>query len=254
MTEIRAEVGWGNGFQSNLTSVSEIDEETSNEIWEHRNRTVEIEEAPEVHMIPSDVQNADDDIYVAVGKSDSSMEALVWTLKHTIKSSTIVYLVHVFPEVRHIPTPLGKLPKSQVSPAQVESYMSQEREKRRGMLHKFLNHCSQSKVNADALLIESDDIEKAVLDLIPVLNIRKLVMGTARSNPWKLKKGSGKAGYIHKNAPDFCEVKIICEGKEVIDRITSPVASTNSYKTKRNLEADQNKDLFSCTCFSTKFM
>uniref|UniRef100_A0A2P2JZI7 Uncharacterized protein n=1 Tax=Rhizophora mucronata TaxID=61149 RepID=A0A2P2JZI7_RHIMU len=41
---------------------------------------------------------------------------------------------------------VGKLPKSQVSAQQVESYMAQERGKRRQNLQKFLNMCSASKV------------------------------------------------------------------------------------------------------------
>lgn len=50
-----------------------------------------------------------DGVYVAVGKSNSksSMEALLWTLKHAISSpsSAIVYLIHVFPVIRLIPSP-----------------------------------------------------------------------------------------------------------------------------------------------------
>ncbi|KAL5974345.1 hypothetical protein ACLOJK_031009 [Asimina triloba] len=51
----------------------------------------------------------EEDVYVAVGKSSSSMDALTWTLKHGATPSTFVYLVHVFPEVHHIPTPSSRL-------------------------------------------------------------------------------------------------------------------------------------------------
>lgn len=45
-------------------------------------------------------------VYVGVGKSESSMEALTWTLKHAADpSSTTVYLIHVFPEIHYIPSP-----------------------------------------------------------------------------------------------------------------------------------------------------
>lgn len=47
-------------------------------------------------------------VYVAVGKTDSSssLNALGWMLKHAaIGSSTVVYLLHVFPQIRYIPTP-----------------------------------------------------------------------------------------------------------------------------------------------------
>lgn len=48
----------------------------------------------------------DDRVFVAVGKSESSMHAILWTLKHAITpSSTVVHLIHVFPEIRFIPSP-----------------------------------------------------------------------------------------------------------------------------------------------------
>jgi hypothetical protein len=41
---------------------------------------------------------------------------------------------------------VGKLPKNQVSPEQVETYMAQERGKRGQLLQKFVDACSTSKV------------------------------------------------------------------------------------------------------------
>lgn len=38
------------------------------------------------------------------------------------------------------------------------------------------------QVKADTMLIESDMVGKAILDLIPVLNVRKLVVGAAKSS------------------------------------------------------------------------
>lgn len=104
---------------------------------------------------------------------------------------------------------VGMMPKSQLSHEQVESYMNQERAKRREMLQKFLNLCHTSKVicgsssfsesiplrlwfisyivydvqaQVDIFLIESDQIVNAIIELIPVLRIQMLVVGTAKSN------------------------------------------------------------------------
>lgn len=41
---------------------------------------------------------------------------------------------------------VGKLPKNQVSSQQVETYMAEERGKRRVLLHKFIDKCSVAKV------------------------------------------------------------------------------------------------------------
>lgn len=52
--------------------------------------------------------NNDDVVYVAVGhrgRDHSSMEALSWALKHAVTPSTTVSLLHVFPQLKLIPTP-----------------------------------------------------------------------------------------------------------------------------------------------------
>lgn len=50
--------------------------------------------------------NGDDNVYVGVGKGDSSMEALRWAINNLItSSSTLLFLIHVFPETRFIPYP-----------------------------------------------------------------------------------------------------------------------------------------------------
>lgn len=53
------------------------------------------------------VSNGEDSVCVAVGKSESSMVALTWTLKHAVRSSssTTVNLIHIFPEIRLVPSP-----------------------------------------------------------------------------------------------------------------------------------------------------
>ncbi|XP_072979952.1 U-box domain-containing protein 35 isoform X2 [Typha angustifolia] len=170
-------------------------------------------------------------VYVAIGNSKSSMDALSWALRHVVEPSSSVYLIHVFPVVRHIPTPLGMMPKNQLSKQQVESYLNKERAKRREMLQKFSNMCHDSKV--DFYLIESDEIVKAIVELIPVVNIRTLIVGTSKSNLRKWRRGITKAEQIHKKAPNSCEVKIICDGKEIsVTDGTPPPSPSSSIKNK----------------------
>lgn len=124
-------------------------------------------------------------VYVAVGaKSETSMDALTWTLKNAVadRANTTVFLVHVFPETRFIPSPLGNLPISGASEQQAQTFRAQERGKRSQLLQKYLNACISSKVKVDTILIESDMVAKAILELISVLNITKLVVGSAKSN------------------------------------------------------------------------
>lgn len=218
--------------------------------------------------------NASDVIYVVTWRGNeelltASMDALVWTLGTDLHQSTIVYLVHVFPELRFIPTPLGRLPISQANPEQKESYVIQERSKRSEYLQKFLSLCSSSKVQVETVLIESDMEAKAILDLIPILNIRKLVLGATKSSLRKLKSSSNKKGgggggtleQIVHNSPQFCEVKVICEGKQVSlqDQLTSEPPSpsstapssrhTNINTLKPPPTQDHTNGFVNCSCF-----
>ncbi|CAN4125956.1 unnamed protein product [Withania somnifera] len=213
-------------------------------------------------------------VYVAVGNSssgnkiskESSMDALLWTLKHAVAdpSSTILFLIHIYPETKYIPTPLGLIPIGQVSAEQKENYMVQERVKRRHFLQKFIDACAATKVKVDTILLESDTEAKAILDLIPICNIRRLILGASKANLKKLKskKGNGTADQILLNAPEFCEVKIICEGKEMVElqmfESPSPQATTgNSPKPIQSHTQNENQaqdGSFGCGCFKARVM
>ncbi|KAG4378268.1 hypothetical protein AAZX31_17G004900 [Glycine max] len=240
----------------------------------------EIEEVDE-NSNERQLHDDDDDdeeycVYVAVGKSDTSMDALSWALNNFVAQSpsTIIYLIHVFPQINHIPNPLGigMIPRNQVSAEQVESYIDQERGKRRELLQKFLQSCSTSKikqqnyseqVKVDTILIESDSVAKAILDLIPILQIKRLVIGANKLHLRKSKsrRGKGIADQILQNAPQSCKVRIICEKKEVNEQMMSlspfpqPLATCTSANDASitSKKEDHQNDLVSCICFIPKF-
>lgn len=96
------------------SSTSEIEEDDSAETFEIKRQTVSpaaaLESIREDYSggcsFSSDALKWEDCVYVGVGKSDSSVDALQWTIKNAITSSTtVVYLLHVFPEIRYIPSP-----------------------------------------------------------------------------------------------------------------------------------------------------
>ncbi|KAK7262063.1 hypothetical protein RJT34_29623 [Clitoria ternatea] len=219
-------------------------------------------------MIPTiNSQEDENSIYVAVGKSDTSMDALSWTLNNLATQSTLIYLIHVFPEIKHIPNPLGigMIPRNQVSAEQVESYITQERGKRIELLQKFIQLCSTYKVQVDTILIESDLVATAILDLIPILLIKNLVIGAnklhLRKSKSKSRKGNGVAHQILEKAPESCKVRVICEGKEANEQMmilspppqvltTRPSASDTSITPK---EEHHLHDSVSCICFKPRF-
>jgi hypothetical protein len=66
------------------------------------------------------------------------------------------------------------------------------------------------------------------------------------------RRGSGVADQMLQNALEGCVVKIICEGKEVIETeemIESPSPRSNDINPKPTQEEDQRNDTFSCMCF-----
>ncbi|PON94453.1 Universal stress protein [Trema orientale] len=181
----------------------------------------------------------EDRVFVAVGKNDSSMAALLWSLKHAITPSSSVHLIHVFPVLQLVPSPLGgMLPKSQASPKMVEMYLAQQRDKRGKLLQKYIDACSTAKVSVETLLVESDFPAKAILRLIPTLNIRKLVLGSTKSSLGKAKSKRRTASQVLQNAPENCEIKIIYKGKEVIDQ---SVGSPSSWDTNGNSLSPQGE-------------
>ncbi|KAM1942063.1 hypothetical protein ACFX15_010582 [Malus domestica] len=136
------------------------------------------------------------------------------------------------------------LPKNSVNTIMMENWMALERDRRRKLLDKYVNACSSAKVKTEIMLIESDTVAKAILELIPTQNIRNLVVGTTKSSLRKLrsKKGSGIASQILQNAPETsCNIKIICKGKEVIDD-TVFTGSTSSRSSNANSLSTQDED------------
>jgi hypothetical protein len=98
-------------YYAESRSVCEIEEEKySSDLFEinHGVPLESIKEDIEGSVFSFDVygEHQKDCVYVGVGKSESSMDALSWTLKNAIiDSNTMVFLIHIFPEIHYIPSP-----------------------------------------------------------------------------------------------------------------------------------------------------
>ncbi|GMY14925.1 U-box domain-containing protein 33-like isoform X2 [Fagus crenata] len=195
------------------------------------------------------------DVYVAVGKDD--LDVLKWALDHAVSPGARVFLVHVFPPITYIHTPVGRLSKSQLSKDQVRVYINEEHNRRKSLLQKYIRLCNEAKVIVDTVLIESNMTAKAILELIPVLNITNLVVGT-KGTPCsrRLRKKMAKGKFIKKNAPEFCEVTIVHDGKKVVESqqvnelVHSSLASSPS---RPEIMRQSERNFFECVCFSGKF-
>ncbi|KAI3915556.1 hypothetical protein MKW92_040279 [Papaver armeniacum] len=244
-------------MNSGFSSVSRynIESMTSPEI-------VEISEESRSFMMSSVSRDGGLNVYVAVGKDD--LHVLKWTLDQSVLPGATVILIHIFPPITSIPTPgkihlherFGMLSKSRVSQEQVKTHMREENSRRRNLLQKYIRLCSDAKVPVDTMLIESDMTAKAILELIPVLNIKTLVMGTKLSASSRFccrrlrKRKLGTSNFVHKNAPDYCEVIIVSDGKKVVEKQeVEPSLLSNDGRHKMN---GNNRNFFKCLCFSGK--
>ncbi|XP_047332670.1 U-box domain-containing protein 33-like [Impatiens glandulifera] len=160
-------------------------------------------------------KNGKKDVYVAVGKD--GLDVLKWVLNNqlVVSSSTRIFLVHVFPPLTYIPTPVGRLSRSQLTEEQVRVYVNEDNNRRRNILQKYIQLCNDAKVMVDTVLVESNSTAKAIIDLISILEITYLVMGSKRPPSSRLlMNGVGKGDFVKKNAPDFCEVAIVHKGEK----------------------------------------
>ncbi|GMH12286.1 hypothetical protein Nepgr_014127 [Nepenthes gracilis] len=156
-------------------------------------------------------------VHVAVGRSvDKAVSLLHWTFRKFGNSQ--ICLVHVHRPSPMIPTLLGKLPANQANGVVVAAYRTEERENTRKLLLNYLSICPKTKVKASVITIESEQVQKGLVELISQQHIRKLVMGAVPENCMKMKRSSSKANYAAKNAPPFCEIWFINKGKHVWTR------------------------------------
>ncbi|OIT31178.1 PREDICTED: U-box domain-containing protein 33-like [Nicotiana attenuata] len=185
------------------------------------------------------------DIYIVVGKKD--LHVLQWALDHAISPGVHICLVHVFPPITYFHTPVGKLSRNQLSQEQVKVYINEENNRRKNLLEKYMSLCNDSKkgVPVDTMLVESNSPSKALLDLISVVNITSLILGTKRST--STGKGQGIGDFVQKNAPHSCEVTLVSAGKRIKnDQLKE---SCNSYSLGYR---HSKRNLFECICFPGK--
>uniref|UniRef100_K7LB97 UspA domain-containing protein n=1 Tax=Glycine max TaxID=3847 RepID=K7LB97_SOYBN len=209
------------------------------------------EENFESSVFLSDIHINDKDVvHVAVDHvGESSMEALLWTLNHALTPSTTVYLLLVFPEIRLVPSPFDlcsydlKFPRSHVNPEYVNFHLTQRKSKTKVFLQKFIELCLDSKVKVEIILTEGDNIAKTITDNVRDHSIRKLVIGITKSNLSKSvsRRRNAIADKALKNAPEICDIKIICDGKEVIDQMIGCNSSCSSDCNSSRVSPEENE-------------
>ncbi|KAJ4816786.1 U-box domain-containing protein kinase family protein [Rhynchospora pubera] len=197
-------------------------------------------------------------LHVAVGKSpEKTLSLLRWTFRRFV--CTEIVLLHVYQPSPVIPTLLGKIPVNQATEELVRDYRKTEKAETRKILRGYLDYCHKSRVVASIVAMECDQIQNGIVDLVNQHGVRKLIVGSAPDNGFRLKGNPSKATFLAKNVPTFCEVWFVSKGRHVwtreaisagpktyspddsylTKRIRFSVSSTNTDESENDPEIDQ---------------
>ncbi|KAL5063342.1 hypothetical protein RYX36_025079, partial [Vicia faba] len=114
----------------------------------------------------------------------------------------------------------GKLPAKGACEEKLERIRNYEQNIINNLLSKYIALCD--KVPAETFEVEKFDkpMQNLTIDLILGLGITKLVIGFSFMRPsMKSKDAMNGLFYVHQHKPDFCELFIICGGKQVSPRV-----------------------------------
>lgn len=166
------------------------------------------------------VRVVDDMMYVAVGKDLKETEpTLTWALHKS--GGRKILILHVHTPAQKIPMMGTKFNIDQLDVHQVRTYHEKERQDMHKILEKYILICGRAGVRADKLVLETDSIEKGIVELISQHGIRKLVMGAAANKCYSKKMidlRSKKAIYVQLQAPTFCCIWFVCKGNLIYTR------------------------------------
>ncbi|KAG1359598.1 U-box domain-containing protein 33 [Cocos nucifera] len=164
---------------------------------------------------------AEEKVYVALGKEVKEGKAnLLWVLENTSREKKIV-IVHVHRPAQKIPMMGAWFPVNQLKEREVKAYWQFEREKMNKSLNGYLDICAHFKVQAEKLVIETDDVSKGLVELVAKHGITKLVMGAAADKHYsrKMKELRSKTALsVQQQADLSCKILFVCRGKLICMR------------------------------------
>ncbi|KAJ0717506.1 putative protein kinase RLK-Pelle-RLCK-IXb family [Helianthus annuus] len=193
----------------------------------------------------------EDKVYVAVGKNmKESQSTLRWALHNSGGRQICILHVHQPAEKMNI---LGtNFSINELEASKVEAYHETERQDMRRLLDRYNKTCQQTGVSAELHPIETDSIEKGIVEFILQHNVRRLVMGGAADKHYSKKMvdlKSKKAIYVRLLAHPSCQIQFICKGNLIFTRparldgagvaISSPsrLPNTNSSSVESSLRS-----------------
>lgn len=91
----------------------------------------------------------------------------------------------------------------------------------------YLTFCHRAQVQASLLVTENEQIHDGIITLVKDHGITKLVMGSTPDTCFKLKASYGKASFMARNAPSFCEIWFVWRGRHIWTREAAAAIGNN---------------------------
>ncbi|WKA06552.1 hypothetical protein VitviT2T_024447 [Vitis vinifera] len=155
-------------------------------------------------------------IAVAINGKKKSKYVVRWALEKFVPEGLHMFkMLHVRPKITSVPTPMGNsIPLSQVRDDVAAAYLEEMGWQTSEMLLPYKTMFLHKKVQVDVVVIESDDVAKAIAEEIAKSTIHKLVIGASSSGMFSRKvKGQSLSLRISECTPSFCTVYTVSKGQ-----------------------------------------
>nr|CAD1820636.1 unnamed protein product [Ananas comosus var. bracteatus] len=192
-------------------------------------------------------------VAIAVNGSKSSRCAVKWALEKFVPEGRILFrLLHVRPKITMVPTPMGNyIPISNVREDVASAYKKEMEWRANTMLLPYEKMCSQKKVEAEAVIIEADDVADAISGEIAKFATSRLVIGASSRNIFTRKiKGPKTSSKISGRIPSFCTVYIVSKGKLSSVRTATSMVDESTEKANSSSISSYNSSHFSSSARS----
>ncbi|XP_048531037.1 U-box domain-containing protein 33-like [Triticum urartu] len=185
-------------------------------------------DSPEPEQSSSESGEKMKKVYVAVGAGSDSKAMVLWALHKFPRdpTATSLVLLHVYPQPKLIPIMGARIPASQVQEQELTAYKKMELQTISNTLDQHLLLCAQEKVQAEKLVVESEDVAEGLVQLITAHHITALVMGAAADKHYTKEMRalkSKKARAVEQRAEPSCKIWYICKGTLVYRRNAVPL-------------------------------
>ncbi|XP_021842169.1 U-box domain-containing protein 35 isoform X2 [Spinacia oleracea] len=194
-------------------------------------------------------------IMIALNGGAKSKHIVRWAMEKFIPEGKVAFkLLHVFPKITGVPTPMGNLiPLPQVRDDVAVAYKKEIEWQRTEMILPFQKAINLKKVQAELVLIESDDAAVGIAKEIAQHGIKELVIGASSNGLFSRRvKGQLLSSVISDCAPKFCTVYVVSKGKlealrpsntetngNIVEYDSTATNSTNSSSRYTNSTFDQ---------------